>query len=290
MRRAFKKALLNFKSRVIEMLTITDKEFTQLAAYIKINYGIHLPAHKKTLVVGRLQNLLMKDKLSSFSEYYEQVVNDKTGKAASVLVNLITTNHTFFMRESAHFIYFKERVLPYLSRVVRDRDLRIWSAGCSSGEEAYTVAMFLDEYFGDGKKLWDAKVLATDISTKVLETAQAGIYSNEALLALPKQWQANYFEKIDDHSSRVIDGIRQEIVFRKFNLINPLFPFKKKFHVIFCRNVMIYFDAQTKNALINAFYTLLENGGYLFVGHSESVNRERSKFQYVMPAVYRKEL
>ena len=272
------------------MLTITDKEFTQLAAYIKINYGIHLPEHKKTLVVGRLQNLLMKDKLSSFSEYYDQVVNDKTGKAASVLVNLITTNHTFFMRESAHFSYFKERVLPYLSRVVRDRDLRIWSAGCSSGEEAYTVAMFLDEYFGDRKKLWDTKVLATDISTKVLETAQAGIYSNEALLALPKQWQANYFEKIDDQSSRVIDGIRQEIVFRKFNLINPLFPFKKKFHVIFCRNVMIYFDAQTKNALINAFYTSLEAGGYLFVGHSESVNRERSKFQYVMPAVYRKEL
>ncbi|SMC97903.1 protein-glutamate O-methyltransferase CheR [Sporomusa malonica] len=272
------------------MLAITDKEFTQLASYIKLNYGIHLPEHKKTLVVGRLQNLLLRDKLSSFSEYYDQVINDKTGKSANLLVNLITTNHTFFMRESDHFVYFKEKVLPYLSRVVQDRDLRIWSAGCSSGEEPYTVAMFLDEYFGANKKLWDTKILATDISSKVLETAQKGIYSNEALLLLPKHWQANYFEKIDDESSRVVASIRQEIIFRKFNLINPVFPFKKKFHVIFCRNVMIYFDAQTKNALINAFYASLVNGGYLFIGHSESVNREMSKFQYVMPAVYRKEL
>ena len=272
------------------MLAITDKEFAQLTSYIKLNYGIYLPPHKKTLVVGRLQNLLLRDKLNSFSEYYDQMVNDKTGKAANLLISLITTNHTFFMREPDHFIYFKEKVLPYLSRVVQDRDLRIWSAGCSSGEEPYTIAMFLTDYFGVNKKLWDTKVLATDISSKVLETAQAGIYSKETLLSLPKYWQTNYFETIDDENSRVVSSIRQEIIFRKFNLINPVFPFKKKFHVIFCRNVMIYFDAQTKNALIDAFYASLANGGYLFIGHSESVNRDISKFKYVMPAVYRKEL
>lgn len=271
-------------------MTITDKEFVQLAGYIKQNYGIYLAKGKKTMVVGRLQNLLMKYNIGSFTEYYDKIINDKTGRLANELVSLITTNHTFFMREPEHFDYFKEKVLPYLTRVVQDRDLRIWSAGCSSGEEAYTLAMFLDEYFAVNKKMWDTKILATDISPKVLETAQKGIYSNEALLALPNQWKLKYFERMDGENSRVVSGIREEVIFRKFNLMTPAFPFKKKFHVIFCRNVMIYFDAATKNLLINAFYDSLVNGGYLFIGHSESVNREISKFKYIKPAVYRKEL
>lgn len=272
------------------MLAITNNEFELLAGYIKQHYGIHLREEKKTLVVGRLQNLLIKQNIATFTEYYDKIINDKTGSAANELVSLITTNHTFFMRESEHFIYFKETVLPYLSRVVQDKDLRIWSAGCSSGEEAYTLAMFLDDYFGVNKKLWDTKILATDISPKVLEAAQKGLYSNESLFSLPKQWRLNYFERMDSESSRVVSRIREEVLFRKFNLMNPVFPFKKKLHVIFCRNVMIYFDSATKNSLINAFYDSLADGGYLFIGHSESVNRTVSKFKYIKPAVYRKEL
>ncbi|MBP2636759.1 MAG: methylase of chemotaxis methyl-accepting protein [Firmicutes bacterium] len=271
------------------MLAITDKEFTQLAGYIKQNFGINLPAEKKTLVVGRLQNFLIQKDIQTFSEYYDQVIMDKTGKAASALISLISTNHTFFLREPAHFDYFKGSVLPYLAQVVKDKDLRIWSAGCSSGEEPYTIAMFLDDYFGVNKSLWDTKILATDISPKVLELAHNGIYSNDALVSLPKQWKLKYFEKIDDETSRVASRIKAEIIFRKFNLITPVFPFKKKFHVIFCRNVMIYFDTATKNSLVNAFYDSLAPGGYLFIGHSESINREISRFKYIKPAVYRKE-
>ncbi len=271
------------------MLTITEKEFTQLASYIKQNFGIHLPAHKKTLVVGRLQNFLIQENIQSFSAYYDKIIMDKTGTAASTLISLISTNHTFFLREADHFNYFKDCVLPYLTQVVKDRDLRIWSAGCSSGEEAYTIAMYLDEYFGVNKTQWDTKILATDISPKVLDMAQNGVYSNESLVSLPKHWRLKYFERLDDETSRVVARIREEAIFRKFNLITPTFPFKKKFHVIFCRNVMIYFDAATKHSLINSFYNSLVAGGYLFIGHSESINRENSRFKYIKPAVYRKE-
>jgi chemotaxis protein methyltransferase CheR len=272
------------------MLAISDKEFNLLASYIKQNFGIHLPPAKKTLVVGRLQNFLMQRNIHSFSEYYDKIINDKTGEAASALISMISTNHTFFLREPAHFSYFRETVLPYLARTVKDRDLRIWSAGCSSGEEPYTIAMMLDEYFGADKTLWDTKILATDISPKVMDMAQTGIYSNEALVSLPKHWRLKYFERVDEEASKVVSGIRTEVVFRKFNLITPVFPFKKKFHVIFCRNVMIYFDTTTKNSLIDAFYNSLAVGGYLFIGHSESINRENSKFKYIKPAVYRKEM
>lgn len=274
---------------VIKMLAITDKEFSQLANYIKQQFGIHLPAHKKTLVVGRLQNLLIQNNIQSFSGYYDKVIADKTGMEASKLISLISTNHTFFLREPEHFKYFSDSVLPFLAQTVRDKDLRIWSAGCSSGEEPYTIAMLLDEYFGSGKAMWDAKILATDISIKVLDIAQKGLYSNEALVSVPKQWKLKYFEKVDGETSRVAANIRSEVIFRKFNLITPVFPFKKKFHVIFCRNVMIYFDMPTKNALINTFYNSLTDGGYLFIGHSESINRDISKFKYIKPAVYRKE-
>jgi chemotaxis protein methyltransferase CheR len=225
----------------------------------------------------------------SFSEYYNYVIGDKTGRAAVTLINKITTNHTFFMREADHFFYFRDNVLPYLNTNVKDRDLRIWSAGCSSGEEPYTLVMLMDEYFGRDASLWDKKVLATDISSKVLEQAQAGIYDNTGLAQLPPGWKLNYFHKLDPDRSVVIDRIKEELIFRRFNLMTQAFPFRKKFHVIFCRNVMIYFNHETKMELVNKFYDLTEPGGYLFIGHSEALNREQTKYRYVMPAVYRKE-
>lgn len=193
------------------------------------------------------------------------------------------------MREVDHFYYFRDKVLPYLVSTVREKDLRIWSAGCSSGEEPYTLAMIIDEFFGKEKMWWDSKVLATDISGKVLGEASKGIYSNENIATLPSNWKLNYFKKLDNEKSVLIDKIRNEVIYRKLNLMDQVFPFKKKFHVIFCRNVMIYFDNKTKWELINKFYDLTEYGGYLFIGHSESLNREETKYKYIMPAVYRKE-
>ena len=271
------------------MLTITDKEFRELADYIKINYGIHLKEEKQSLITGRLHNVLAQKNFNSFSEYYKYVISDKTGEAVVTLIDKITTNHTFFMREVDHFYYFRDKVLPYLASTVREKDLRIWSAGCSSGEEPCTLAMITDEFFGKEKMWWDSKVLATDISGKVLGEASKGIYSNEKIAALPSNWKLNYFKKLDNEKSVLIDKIRNEVIYRKLNLMDQVFPFKKKFHVIFCRNVMIYFDNKTKWELINKFYDLTEYGGYLFIGHSESLNREETKYKYIMPAVYRKE-
>lgn len=267
---------------------MTENEFRQLAAYVKSNYGINLKEEKRAMVEGRLSSLLMKKGMSSFSDYLKYVFSDKTGEAAAMLVNRITTNHTFFMREASHFEFLAEKVLPELKLYVRNKDLRIWSAGCSTGEEAYTLAFILDEFFGREKALWDTRILATDISTRVLEHAVRGVYSEESVKSLPAKWRYNYFTK-NESGYEVVDRIKKEVIFRKFNLADKTFPFKKKFHIIFCRNVMIYFDKETKRELLKKFYDAMETGGYLFIGHSESINRGESPFRYVMPSIYRKE-
>jgi chemotaxis protein methyltransferase CheR len=274
---------------VIILITITNSEFLQLAGYIKANYGIQLKDEKKALVTGRLHSVLTQLNFKSFSEYYDYVISDKTGEAAVSLINKITTNHTFFMREPEHFYYFRDKVLPQLKSTVNNRDLRIWSAGCSSGEEPYTLAMIIDEFFGKEKAGWDTKILATDISDRALEEARKGIYSNKDIEPVPANWRLNYFKKLDTSSSVVTDAIKNEVLYRKFNLMNHTFSFKKKFHVIFCRNVMIYFNNETKNELVNKFYDMTEPGGYLFIGHAESLNREQTKYKFIMPAAYRKE-
>ncbi len=271
------------------MVTITDKEFKLLAAFIKANYGINLKEEKQALVYGRLQNVLAQRGFENFSEYYDYVITDKTNDAIGTLIEKITTNHTFFMREADHFHYFKNTVLPYLANTVNDKDLRIWSAGCSTGEEPYTLAMIIDEFFGEEKMRWNARILATDISGKVLETAKKGEYNNESIAVIPANWRMNYFRRLDTDINRLIDKIRTEVIYRKFNLMEDTFPFKKKVHAIFCRNVMIYFDNVTKMELVNKFYEMTEAGGFLFVGHSESLIREATRYKYIMPAVYRKE-
>jgi len=270
------------------VIAITNKEFLLLAKYIKTHYGINLKEGKQALLAGRLQNVLIENGFSNFTEYYEYVVSDQTELAATTLINKITTNHTFFMREVDHFKFFTDKVLPEMTRNLKDKDIRIWSAGCSSGEEPYTLAMIIDEFLGKEKMLWDAKILATDISCKVLEEARMGIYSNEKIATIPINWKLNYFCNYNKDNYVISDRLRNEVVFRKFNLMDKTFPFRKKFHVIFCRNVMIYFDEQTKRELIKKFYDSMEYGGYLFIGHSESINRDQTKFQYIMPSVYRK--
>ena len=271
------------------MVTITEKEFKLLSEYIKAHYGIYLKEEKQTLVTGRLQNVLKKEGFENFTDYYHHLVSDKNGNAASTLVEKVTTNHTYFMREADHFSYFRNEVLPFLKNNVKDKDLRIWCAACSTGEESYTLAMLLDEFFGKEKMWWDTKILATDLSEKVLNTAKRGIYTKESIAPLPSHWKLNYFKKHDLNSFVLTDQIKDEVIYRKFNLMDTLFPFKRKFHTIFCRNAMIYFDNETRNELVNKFYDQLEYGGYLFIGHSESLNRGSTKFKYIMPAVYRKE-
>ena len=271
------------------MEPITNLEFKLLKTIFSERFGIELKEEKKALVESRLGKVLHTRGMSNLSEYLEAVLKDNSGMLEQEMVEKLTTNHTFFMREAEHFNYLKEVVLPYLSNTVRDKDLRIWSAGCSSGEEPYTIAMVLSDFFNYSWDQWNTKILATDISPAVLEKAVIGLYPEESVDDLPGRWKKLYFSKGNNGKIQVCDRIREEIIFRHLNLHEPTFRFKRKFHVIFCRNVMIYFNTQMKQELIQKFYDWTEPGGYLFIGHSESLGRNTMGFEYIRPSIYRKE-
>jgi chemotaxis protein methyltransferase CheR len=273
---------------VSPVFKIKHSEFVIFSKFIELNYGIKLKDEKITMVTGRLQSLMSELGLTTLTEYLKYVNNDSSGEAVITLVNKITTNHTYFMREPEHFYYFRDYILPFLKNTVKDRDLRIWCAASSSGEEPYTLAMIVDEFLGPEKQFWNTKLLATDISSRVLEIAKKGQYSADVIKVMPKMWQLKYFVKNSLDSVSVKKEIKDDVVYRKFNLMDEKFPFKKKFQVIFLRNVMIYFDEKTKKILLSKIYDSLIPGGYLFIGHSESINRESSKFKYIKPSVYRK--
>jgi len=268
------------------MIKLTDQEFKDFTQFVYQRYGINL-TKKRILIEGRLSNTLKEMGLTSFRQYMDMLFADKTGELTVTLLNKITTNHTFFMREKNHFEYLQSHVLPYLEKVKKDHDIRIWSAGCSSGQEAYTIAMVIDQYFGSRKNLWDTRILATDISNAALEKGRRAIYPVETLAELPPTWRQKYFIQIDENNVQLCERIRKEVIFKNFNLMDP-FNFKKPFDVIFCRNVMIYFDEPTKISLINKFYQASAVGAYLFVGHSEVVNRSATKYRYIKPAIYQK--
>lgn len=271
------------------MIDMTIEDYKKFARFIKSNYGIDLKDEKQTLVTGRLQAMFSQSEHKSFAEFLNSVTTSADSDTVSRIVDKITTNHTFFMREAQHFNFFRDKVLPYLENTVKDKDLRVWCAACSTGEEAYTLSMVMDEYFGPNRVWWDKKLLATDLSETVLAAARTGIYADDRLTPLPPNWRLDYFRSRMDGTSEVIDRIKNEVIFRKYNLVSRDIPFRRKFHVIFCRNVMIYFDGKTRDALVERFYNLTEPGGYLFIGHSETINRDVSKYKYIMPAVYRKE-
>jgi len=271
------------------MLKITDQEFEQLTSYIRNQYGIKLGPEKRTLVTGRLGSTLEKKGFSSFSEYYQHLVKDESGESVFELLNKITTNHTYFMREAAHFRHFQEQVLPWVRGISKEHDVRVWSAGCSRGQEPYTLAMIMQDYFGSEKGRWSTEILATDISAQALAAAAEGSYAAEEVAPLPERWRKVHFQKMENDRYQIKPALKKELILRSFNLMNDRFPFKKPFHVIFCRNVMIYFDTPTKTQLVKRYYNHLIPGGYLYIGHSESLGRDNAGFRYIQPAVYRKE-
>ncbi|MEM1485281.1 protein-glutamate O-methyltransferase CheR [Oscillospiraceae bacterium PP1C4] len=268
------------------MIKLTDEEFTALMTFVKKDYGINL-MKKRVLIEGRLSNMLRERGLTSFQQYMDILFKDRTGTEVTNLLNKLTTNHSYFMRESEHFNYMVSHVLPYLEKNRPNHDLRIWSAGCSAGQEAYTMAMAIDEYFGMQKNLWDTTILATDISNNILDKAKLAIFAADNIKDIPESWRKKYFTPLSDGNYQVCDKIRKQVVFKPHNLMEP-FSFKKPFDLIFCRNVMIYFDAQTKESLVNKFYDSTAVGGYLFIGHSEVINRETMKYTYIKPAIYQK--
>ena len=270
-------------------MEITEAEFQRLVKFMYDNFGINLSA-KKVLVQGRLGNMLKERGFTNYKDYIDTVLKDTTGAEVTTILNKLTTNHTFFMREPEHYTFLKETILPYMVETCsKDHVLRIWSAACSSGEECYTTAMLIDQYFGAEKAKWDTRILATDISQSVIGKAKTGIYQEDGMKGLSNDWKARYFNNLGNGKYEICQGIKDEVIFKTFNLMDPM-PDKykaKPFDLIFCRNVMIYFDQPTKQALVNRFYDVVKPGGYFFIGHAESVNRADTQFDYIKPAIYR---
>ncbi|MBI4667250.1 MAG: protein-glutamate O-methyltransferase CheR [Nitrospinae bacterium] len=275
-------------------LDLSDREFEMFRALIFEKSGINLNEGKKELVRTRLGGRLRKGGFRSFMEYYKYVTQDVSESELVTLLDAISTNLTSFFREANHFNYLKKNVLPdVLLRKKTDplKEIRAWSAGCSTGEEPYSISFILLETL-ESMPSMDVKLLATDLSTKVLAKAARGIYTAEQVKSVPKELLPRYFdiEHINDEKFyRVGQKARGIVQFKRFNLMTPTFPFKRKFDFIFCRNVMIYFDKPTQQTLINKFYNALAPGGHLLIGHSESLTGVQHRFKYVQPTIYRKQ-
>ncbi|MEI7636434.1 MAG: protein-glutamate O-methyltransferase [Syntrophus sp. (in: bacteria)] len=259
-----------------------DSDFDRISKLVYEQCGIHLHDGKKELVKARLGKRLREGNFRSFAEYYGHVTTREGQEELITMIDSISTNLTYFFREESHFRKL-EKILPKLAE---NKKLNLWCAGCSTGEEPYSIAMTVREHVNPG--IADVKILATDISTKVLKTAQTAVYSADRIDKIPQPLLRKYFQYGTGNSSglyRVKKDLRALVEFRRLNLIEP-FPQQFRFHVIFCRNVMIYFDKATQSVLVNKYYEHLEKGGYLFVGHSESLTGLSHPFKYSEPSIY----
>lgn len=266
---------------------LNKEQFAQISRLVYQFSGINLPFGKEGLVKSRLTKRLRALGLNTFEQYLHYVKQDQSRQELVTMVEALTTNKTGFFREAQHFTYFREQIIPRL-RTLKGK-IRMWSAGCSSGEEPFSIAMTLSEALPDLRRR-DVRILATDISTPMLKIAREAIYEYEALEGVPAHFLQKYFTCIRVRPSRAYqlkEHIRNLVRFARLNLIQP-WPMKGPFEVIFCRNVMIYFDKSTQQRLIHRFWELLAPGGYLLVGHSESLGVLEHRLHYVQPSVYRK--
>jgi chemotaxis protein methyltransferase CheR len=270
-------------------IKIGDAEFNLLVDTMESKYGINLK-QKRTLIEGRLSNQITQRGFTDFKSFLDMVFKDRSGNEMINLINKLTTNHTYFYREPEHYEFMAKVALPYFEKEKKDHRLNIWSAACSSGEEPYTNVMQCMEYFGFKTAVWKIELLATDISNRVMDMARKAVYPPESMNKLQDSWKRKYFKAQPDGNYKVNDDVTKKVQIKTFNLMDPI-PFKSyPFDIIFCRNVMIYFEQDTKLSLVRRFYDVLAPGGYLFVGHAESLPRDSVKYQYVKPAIYRKPL
>lgn len=244
--------------------------------------GLAIPNGKEGLVRSRVSKRLRERRIATFSAYLDLVEAETDGQELVKLIDLLTTNKTDFFREPAHFDFLLSQVVPTV--LASGRPLRIWSAGCSSGEEPYTLSMILREAV---PARYDFRILATDISTKVVAAAKAGTYTAQQLGDVSPARRQKWFTPTPDGGGTVTPELRAPISFAHLNLM-ATWPMAGPFDAIFCRNVMIYFDKPTVTTLVSRFHKLLTPGGHLFIGHSESLTAIEHKYRYVQPAVYAK--
>jgi chemotaxis protein methyltransferase CheR len=272
-----------------EALNDADYEFLRRTIYdlSRINLG----TDKRALVSARVAKRLRALKLTSYRTYCQRLKTSEGQEELANLVDAISTNHTFFFREPSHFDFLRNTLLPQrqANPLHRTEPLRIWSAACSSGEEPYSLAILLREHVPAVARK-DVRILATDISRRMLDKALQAVYPQNAVDEVPSPAYRKYFSALRDDrcgNCQVAAEVRTLVHFAHLNLMGP-WPMKGPFQVIFCRNVMIYFDKSTQQELINRFWDYLEPGGYLFVGHSEGLSSVKHRFHYVRPAVYQK--
>jgi len=261
---------------------LADSDFELYRKLIYDESGIHFSATNRSILESRLRERLRDQKLQTPQEYYAILIKDK--EELKVLLDSVTTNLTRFFRNQAHFDAVEHFVLPELIKLRQaERKVRIWSAGCSTGEEPYTIAMLLKELLPPG---WSSEVTASDISLKSLMVGKEGFYPDMRIQGVPDAYLPKYFDK-RPNGYQIKDDIKKTIRFDYHNLKND--SGQRNLDVVFCRNVMIYFDPPSRAKLVESIYRVVKPGGWFFIGHSESLQRDSCPFTYVRPATYRKE-
>jgi chemotaxis protein methyltransferase CheR len=272
------------------MMTLSDNLFEQFSELVYRECGINLHSGKKSLLQARLNKRLRATGINTYDNYYGFLVSNEDPEEIVNFLDCISTNLTYFFREQQHFDFLKGILPEYIDLRLKQKSnrIRIWSAGCSTGEEPYSLAMCVLAHVSDRMNI-DIKILATDISTRVLGIAKKGVYRFDKLKSLSPEYRNRFFRKKTGSSEEyeILDQIKSLVTFSRLNL-KDVYPFKGPFDFVFCRNVMIYFDKQTQESLVNRIAGYLAPGGYLFVGHSESLMGLNHELSYVKPAVYRK--
>jgi chemotaxis protein methyltransferase CheR len=271
--------------------TLNDKQFLRLSEFIEGEVGIKMPANKRIMLEGRLRKRLKALKMSSFGEYIDHVFDQDDGEIVH-MIDVVTTNKTDFFREPEHFRYLQHTLVPR-HRVDGwgiDAPLKLWSAAASTGEEAYSMAITMAEVRREEPR-FQFRILGTDISTAVLHTAQKGVYPLNRITPVDAGLRNRYFLRSRDRDAalvRVRSELRRSVSFHRLNLMAPDYPIVDRFHAIFCRNVIIYFDRPRQISLLQRLHRFLVPGGYLFLGHSESLAGINLPFQSVAPTVYQR--
>ena len=266
--------------------SISPRDFDRIRKLAFDYCGLDIEQGKEELVASRLGKIMRGLGISSYSAYYDLVVADSTSKTLVTMIDSLTTNHTSFFREQQHFDFLADTIFPALAT---RPTIDMWCAASSTGEEPYSLSIAAREFFGSSGPR--ANIFATDISTRVLELAKNATYDSSRLAGMPKSLLQRHFLIGKGSSSdlyRVKPEVRTCVRFQRLNLMEPFRGFQAAFPLILCRNAMIYFNAATQEDLVERFYQQTEPGGYLFIGHSESLNRINHRFEYVRPAIYRK--
>lgn len=274
---------------------LSDSDFARFSQLIHATCGIKMPPQKKNMLESRLRKRLRSLQLRSFEEYGQYLFDAPAmGDELVKLIDVVTTNKTDFFREAAHFTFLEEVGLPHLVEsygVGLTRPLRVWSAGCSTGEEPYTLAMVMSE-FARRVPGFNFSILATDISTRVLAKGRVGAYAEEKVAPVPEALKKRYLMRSKDRQEalvRVVPELRAKVEFRRLNFMDEGFDLRTSFDIIFCRNVLIYFERDTQHRLLEHLSRHLSPGRYLFTGHSETLSGMALPLSQVAPSVYRKD-